>query len=181
MNTTTAAAQAGVTTATIRTWCRRGIISAAKTAGRWLIDAASLAHRIAIGNRRRARKTAMTINLDATYTVTYPGDHTPTVITPKIRTRDRDGVQQTTIRGLAPLLAHRINTITDEAARLHTLTVLERAAIIIRSEPDQDTETDSYGYTTCHDYGRLSTTYAGTPHLPVEAVLDLAAEIRAAL
>lgn len=52
MNTTAAATQAGVTVATIRTWCRAGVIAAAKRAGRWIIDTASLAHRIEIGARR---------------------------------------------------------------------------------------------------------------------------------
>lgn len=52
MNTTTAATQANVTVATIRTWCRRGVIAATKQAGRWTIDPASLAHRIEIGARR---------------------------------------------------------------------------------------------------------------------------------
>lgn len=56
MNTTAAATEAHVTTATIRTWARRGVIAATKTAGRWVIDATSLAHRIAIGARRQARK-----------------------------------------------------------------------------------------------------------------------------
>lgn len=52
MNTTAAATQANVTVATIRTWCRRGVIAATKTAGRWLIDAASLTRRIEIGARK---------------------------------------------------------------------------------------------------------------------------------
>jgi len=51
MDTTTAAAQAGVTVATIRTWCRRNAIAAAKRAGRWIIDAASLTHRIHLGRK----------------------------------------------------------------------------------------------------------------------------------
>lgn len=51
MNTATAAQQAGVTVATIRIWCRRGVVDARKVAGRWVIDATSLARRIAIGNR----------------------------------------------------------------------------------------------------------------------------------
>lgn len=51
--TATAATQAGVTAATIRTWCRRNVIAAIKQAGRWIIDTASLAHRIAIGARRK--------------------------------------------------------------------------------------------------------------------------------
>lgn len=57
MNTTAAAIEAGVTVATIRDWARRGVITAAKKAGRWVIDTASLAHRIAIGKfkTRKAR------------------------------------------------------------------------------------------------------------------------------
>lgn len=58
MNTTAAALQAHVTTATIRTWCRIGAIDAIKQAGRWIIDTASLAARIAIG-RMRGRKATM--------------------------------------------------------------------------------------------------------------------------
>ncbi|MFJ2110576.1 helix-turn-helix domain-containing protein [Streptomyces sp. NPDC087850] len=54
MTTTTAAAiQAGVTVETIRTWCRRNVIGAAKVAGRWVIDTSSLAARIAIGAMKR--------------------------------------------------------------------------------------------------------------------------------
>lgn len=49
MNTTAAATEANVTVATIRAWCRNSVITATKTAGRWIIDTASLAHRIAIG------------------------------------------------------------------------------------------------------------------------------------
>ncbi|MDT0477418.1 helix-turn-helix domain-containing protein [Streptomyces sp. DSM 41014] len=55
MNTTVAAIHAQVSVPTIRAWCRTGVITAAKTAGRWIIDTASLAHRIAIG-AMRARK-----------------------------------------------------------------------------------------------------------------------------
>ncbi|MFF9624304.1 hypothetical protein [Streptomyces griseosporeus] len=56
MNTTAAATQAGVTVATIRTWCRRGVVAADKVAGRWIIDPASLARRIEIGARRMPQK-----------------------------------------------------------------------------------------------------------------------------
>lgn len=52
MNTTAAALQANVTAATIRAWCRRGVIPAAKVAGRWVIEAASLARRIALGTEK---------------------------------------------------------------------------------------------------------------------------------
>jgi excisionase family DNA binding protein len=48
ITTTEAAAQAGVTVATIRTWCRIGAVAAAKTGRRWVIEAASLARRIAL-------------------------------------------------------------------------------------------------------------------------------------
>src|SRR5690349_1689450 len=57
MNTTAAALQANVTTDTIRTWARRGVIAATKNAGRWIIDAASLAHRIAIGALKARKAT----------------------------------------------------------------------------------------------------------------------------
>ncbi|MET8571847.1 helix-turn-helix domain-containing protein [Streptomyces sp. NPDC004783] len=53
MNTTAAATEAHVTVATIRTWCRRGVVAAAKVAGRWVIDQASLAARIAIGAMKK--------------------------------------------------------------------------------------------------------------------------------
>lgn len=49
MNTSTAAQTAGVTIATIRRWCRYGAIAATKVAGRWIIEAASLARRIGLG------------------------------------------------------------------------------------------------------------------------------------
>lgn len=62
MNTTAAATEAHVTVATIRTWCRNGVVTATKTAGRWIIDTASLAARIAIGAMKRpARKVIYSI------------------------------------------------------------------------------------------------------------------------
>jgi hypothetical protein len=51
MNTMDAAQKARVTASTIRTWCRRGVIAAAKVAGRWVIEATSLARRIEIGRK----------------------------------------------------------------------------------------------------------------------------------
>jgi hypothetical protein len=56
MNTSTAAAEAHVTVATVRTWCRLGAVAAVKQAGRWIIDTASLAARIAIGAMKRPAK-----------------------------------------------------------------------------------------------------------------------------
>lgn len=64
MNTTAAATQAGVTTPTIRTWCRVGAVAAVKRAGRWVIDAASLAHRLAIGVMKAARPAPHSRELD---------------------------------------------------------------------------------------------------------------------
>ena len=59
MNTTAAAAEAKVTVATIRTWCRAGVIAATKAAGRWVIDTASLAARIAIGKMKRPARAVV--------------------------------------------------------------------------------------------------------------------------
>jgi hypothetical protein len=66
MNTTAAATQAHVTIATIRTWCRRGVIDAAKVAGRWVIDAASLSRRIEIGARRMTQSAPLVEQLGDT-------------------------------------------------------------------------------------------------------------------
>jgi hypothetical protein len=61
MNTTAAALEARVTVATVRTWCRRGVIAAVKLAGRWIIDTASLAHRITIGAMRARKAKTVTV------------------------------------------------------------------------------------------------------------------------
>src|SRR4051794_10780483 len=61
MNTTAAATEAHVTVATIRTWCRRGVVAAVKQAGRWIIDTASLAHRITIGQLKTRKPAAKPI------------------------------------------------------------------------------------------------------------------------
>lgn len=92
ITTTEAAIQAGVTVATIRTWCRRNAISAAKQAGRWVIDTASLAHRITIGQR----KAPVTIPIHVTSrTTTIPGQ--PGAVGPEavLRTAFEAGTQIT--------------------------------------------------------------------------------------
>lgn len=62
MNTTAAAIEANVTAATIRTWCRNGVITATKAAGKWVIDQVSLAARIAIGQlKRRPRPVVFSV------------------------------------------------------------------------------------------------------------------------
>lgn len=68
VTTTTAAELAGVTVDTIRGWARYGAIKAAKKAGRWVIDRASLLRRIALGIRhtRKERPVHLTVaNLTA--------------------------------------------------------------------------------------------------------------------
>jgi len=68
MDTTTAAAKAGVSTSTIRAWCRIGAIAAHKDGRRWIIDERSLNHRIALGIRkptpRPTRPSYVEMNLD---------------------------------------------------------------------------------------------------------------------
>lgn len=61
MNTTAAATEANVTVATIRSWCRKGVIAATKTAGKWVIDAASLARRLTIGALKRPAKARKSV------------------------------------------------------------------------------------------------------------------------
>ena len=67
MNTTAAEAarQASVTVATIRTWCRTGAVKAAKQAGRWIIDTASLAYRIALPALLRPARKAAALTVEA--------------------------------------------------------------------------------------------------------------------
>jgi len=60
MDTTAAAAKAHVTTATIRSWCRRNVVAAVKTAGTWAIDEASLNRRITLGHHDHAAEIRIT-------------------------------------------------------------------------------------------------------------------------
>lgn len=64
ITTATAARQARVTAATIRTWCRTGVIAAVKTGRRWAVNAASLRHRIAVGRRTVAKQLAAFADAD---------------------------------------------------------------------------------------------------------------------
>lgn len=171
MDTATAAQTAGVTVDTIRTWCRRNVIGAVKTAGRWVIDAASLAYRIAF-----TKKDTM-INLDVSYTWTEADGYERTV-TPKVSDRTGRKGRVVSVKGLAPLLADRINAITDPGDRGHTLTVLSGAIIALR--PDATDFAGGVQVFTRRD-GRVSTTYTGTPDLPVDVVLDLAEQLHTQL
>jgi hypothetical protein len=160
MNTVTAAAQAGVATDTIRTWCRRNVIAATKRAGRWVIDAASLARRIAIG-AMRARKQAAVIDLSAA--------------TVKTRTRPT-GETITRVTDMAALLADKLNEIADAGDRAHAATVLDRACIIISDTPDSGWDSEP----NARNAGLVRTTYRGEiAQVTVADVLDLAEQIRA--
>ncbi|MET9728452.1 hypothetical protein [Streptomyces zaomyceticus] len=179
MNTVAAAAQAHVTTATIRTWCRRGVVAAIKQAGRWIIDTASLAARIAIGAMRAKTRKAATIDLAATYSWTPAGTAATTTVTTKVTTMNTPDGVITAITGLAPLLAGHIDAIQDEASRLHTLTVLSGAEIVYCDTPDD--ELVLAGGVTTLDRGQVAVFYAGTSSLPVQAVVDLALKLRTQL
>ncbi|MGW2861968.1 hypothetical protein [Streptomyces sp. NPDC001205] len=120
------------------------------------------------------------MDLTATYTVTYTGDSEPTVITPKVRHRTTpDGEHRITVQGIAPLLADRIDAITDEGDRLHVLQLLRTAKIVISDQTDDDGYDFDSGLTRSRDQGRLTTTYTDRGLLHYEAVLDLAEQLRA--
>lgn len=164
MNTTTAALEAHVTVDTVRTWCRIGAVAAVKTAGRWIIDAASLAHRIAIGAMRSLRKDTRMLDLNST--------------TIKRRTVRRTGANIISISDYAPLLADKLSTITDDGDRAHAVNVLLPTVIVISDIADADWDGDLQA----RDNGRLRTSYrGGIPQITVADVLDLAERIRAQL
>ncbi|HEX5567256.1 MAG TPA: helix-turn-helix domain-containing protein [Streptomyces sp.] len=182
MNTTTAATEAQVTVATIRTWCRRGVIAATKQAGRWVIDAASLTTRIAIGAMKRPTRQEATpvIDLNATYTAILIPNEGPTTITPTVkhRTVRRTGANTINITGLAPLFADRFDAIPDNGDRAHALTVFASALIVISDQYDADWEGDPQA----REGGQLRTTYRGdVPGISIDDVLDLAAQLRTQL
>lgn len=64
--TTQAARTADVSPRTIRTWCQRGAVTAAKVGGAWVIDVESLRHRIALGRRSVAKQLAAFADPSAT-------------------------------------------------------------------------------------------------------------------
>ncbi|GAB3115609.1 hypothetical protein GCM10027160_23190 [Streptomyces calidiresistens] len=66
-----AATEAGVTVATIRTWCRRGVITATKVSGRWVIDPSSLNRRIRIGQESRTMTPTTTYRIEQGTAIRY--------------------------------------------------------------------------------------------------------------
>jgi hypothetical protein len=180
MNTTAAALEAQVTVATIRTWCRRGVIAAAKQAGRWVIDTASLAARIAISAwKRPARKETPVVDLTATYTYTQAGDTEPATITPAVKYRTTPHAGNIIrISNLAPLFADRFDAIPDEGDRVHALTVFGSASIVISDQYDADWDGDPQA----REGGQLRTTYRGdAAGISIDDILDLAAQLRTQL
>lgn len=120
--TTAAAAQANVTVATIRTWCRRNVIAAIKQAGRWVIDTASLAHRIAIG-QRKIRVTQPPIHLTSRTTIVpgHPGAVGPVNV---LRAAYETGQQVTLdgkFAGERVYLGHSRQTYGDAGITLETI------------------------------------------------------------
>lgn len=181
MDTTAAATQAHVTVATIRSWCRKGVIAAAKVAGRWIIDTASLAARIAISAWKRPTRTEATpvINLTATYTHTLLPGEEPRDFTVKVKERTtRDGEHLITVRGLIPLFADRFDAITDDGDRIACLNSFISASIVISDRSDTDWD----DCPEAREGGRLRTTYrGGVPGITVADVLNLAAKLRTQL
>lgn len=162
MNTTAAALQANVTADTIRTWCRHGVIAAAKVAGRWIIETASLARRITIG-AMRARKQAAVLDLSTA--------------TLKTRTRP-SGETITRVTDISTLLARKLDQIPDTGDRAHAATILDRASIVISDTPDAGWD----GEPGARNAGLVRTTYHGEiPQITVDDVLDLAEQIRSQL
>ncbi|MUN41385.1 hypothetical protein [Actinomadura litoris] len=117
------------------------------------------------------------IDLDTSYTWTEADGH-QTTVTPKVTDRTGAKGRVVSVRGLAPLLADRIDAITDPGERGHTLTVLSGAVIALRAEPKEFP-----GGVPTHTRmdGKVATTYVGTPALPADVVLDLAEQLHTQL
>lgn len=166
MNTAAAAQQAGVTVATIRTWCRRGVIAAAKTAGRWVIATASLLRRIEIG--ARMVKPEPTIDLEnASYTYTEEFGQVQTV-TPKVRDRVRNGLRLISIGGLAALVPDALAKV-DEALRPHIAWELGATRIVLCETPRPFVRLP--GTISCRD-GRIM--ISGLPNcIPTDVLVEL--------
>jgi hypothetical protein len=119
------------------------------------------------------------MDLTATYTVTLPGDTGPRTIAPMVKRRTRaDGEKLTTITGLAPLLATHINAITDDGDRLHVLTLLDRARIVLSDRGDPGWEQSPPFGVAIGEQGRIRIQYQDNALLPVAVLLDLAVRLR---
>lgn len=185
MNATAAALQADVTVTTIRTWCRRGAVTATKQAGRWIIDSVSLATRIAIGAMKRSarKETAPVIDLNTSYTYNTPTPDgvSPVTITPAVKTTTRrNGSTWTTITGLAALFADHLDAITDDGDRVHTTIVLSSSQITITDQTEDGPDEIINGIAFL-DQGRLRVKHQAAREIPMDAVIELAKQLRAQL
>ncbi|MFD5491567.1 helix-turn-helix domain-containing protein [Streptomyces sp. NPDC127091] len=164
MNTTAAATEAQVSVDTIRTWCRRGVVAAAKVAGRWVIDSVSLAARIAIGAMKRpARQETPMLDL--------------TAVTIKTRTKPT-GETLTKVTGYSALLADKLAHHTDAGDRIHAANALDQTVIILSDTPDTDWD----GEPGARHAGTVRTSYrGGAAGITVDDVLDLAEQLRTQL
>jgi len=126
MNTTAAAAKAGVTVATIRTWCRYGAVTATKRAGRWVIDASSLTRRIHLGAQRRTRKaTRMDMPIVLTSRTTRVPGHIGAVGPAEVLKAAFENREPVTLSGKfageVVYLGHRRQTYGDYGITLKTI------------------------------------------------------------
>ncbi|MFF5475373.1 hypothetical protein [Streptomyces achromogenes] len=121
----------------------------------------------------------MTIDLSATYTAPLIPDEPPRTFSTQVRERTtRDGERLITVRGLIPLLADRIDAITDQGDRTHALNALHGAVIVISDRYDAEWDDAP----EAREGGRLRTTYrGGAAGITVHDVLVLAAALRTQL
>lgn len=121
------------------------------------------------------------MDLNASYT--YDDDGDPCTESPWIKTwyDERNKVTVTHVYRYFPLLADRIDAITDDGARKFTLLRLIRSGLWLVDRGHRTTATGSYGGDVWREYGCVATSYQGTPHLSIDDVLDLGEAIRAEL
>ncbi|MEU7322625.1 hypothetical protein ABZ682_19025 [Streptomyces griseoviridis] len=82
------------------------------------------------------------------------------------------------MRGIIPLLADKLDAISDPGDRSASLNLLRGAIIVISDTPDAEWD----GEPLARESGRLRTTYyGGVPGVTVDFVLDLADQLRTQL
>lgn len=117
----------------------------------------------------------MTIDLAGAYT------HADTTVTTTVKTRTRKtGYTWTTITGLAPLFADRLDAITDAGDRIAALIGLTSSQITITDQTEAGPDEIVLGVAFL-DRGRLRVKHQPTAAIPMDAVIDLAKQIRAQL
>jgi hypothetical protein len=95
-----------------------------------------------------------------------------------IKSRVRRGETITTVSGFSPLLADKLNALTDAGDRAHAANILDQTVIILSDTPDTDWD----GEPGARNAGLSRTSYRGSAGVvTVDDVLDLADAIRAQL